>query len=69
MCNLSNKYINVVEDWKGNHPNHMETDDGQMEYVKVVQSSTQNILEEQRKMQSAIKEIGENTQICEVNNK
>ena len=65
MCNLSNKYVNIVEDWKGENPNHMKTYDGQNEYIKVIHSATQNILNEERKLQSAVKEIGEITQICD----
>ena len=63
MCNLSNKYLNIVKDWQGENPDHMQTDNGQMEYVKVIHSATQNILDEERKLQSAVKEIGETTQI------
>lgn len=66
MCNLSNKYVNIVKDWQGKNPNHMKTDDGQMEYVKVIHSATQNILHEERKVQSAVKEIGETVQINDV---
>ena len=55
--NKHNKYVNIVKDWKGENPNHMKTDDGQMEYVKVIHSATQNILNEERKVQSAVKEI------------
>jgi hypothetical protein len=63
MCNLSNKYLNIVKDWQGENPDHMQTDNGQMEFVKVMHSATQNILEEERKVQSAVKEIGETVQI------
>ena len=42
------------------------TDDGQMEYVKVIHSATQNILHEERKVQSTVKEIGETVQINDV---
>ena len=35
----------------------METDSGQIEYVKVVQSATQDILNETKGIQKAIKEI------------
>ena len=34
MCNLSNKYLNIVKDWQGENPDHMQTDNGQMEFVK-----------------------------------
>tara|TARA_Y100000389_G_scaffold161000_1_gene163307 strand:+ start:460 stop:651 length:192 start_codon:yes stop_codon:yes gene_type:complete len=57
---------NIVKDWQGKNPNHMKTYDGQMEYVKVIHSATQNILNEERKVQSAVKEIIKTVQINDI---
>lgn len=57
MTKLSHKYVSVVQDWQDTNKEKMETDSGQVEYVKVVQSATQDILNETRGIQKAVKEI------------
>ena len=57
MTKLSHKYVGVVKDWQHTNQEQMETDSGQIEYVKVVQSATQDILNETRGIQKAVKEI------------
>lgn len=57
MTKLSHKYVGVVQDWQDTNKEKMETDSGQIEYVKVVQSATQDILNETKGIQKAVKEI------------
>lgn len=57
MTKLSHKYVSVVKDWQDTNAEHMDTDNGQVEYVKVVQSATQDILNETKGIQKAVKDI------------
>ena len=57
ITKLSHKYVSVVKDWKEKNPEHMDTENGQVEYVKVVQSATQDILNETKGLQKAVKDI------------
>jgi len=57
ITKLSHKYVSVVKDWQDDNPEHMTTDNGQIEYVKVVQSATQDILHETKGIQKAVKDI------------
>jgi hypothetical protein len=58
MTSISQKHMHLINDWKHENPKHMESDDGQEEFVKVIQSATKDIEHDTRSLQSAVKEIG-----------
>ena len=63
MSSISQKHTHLISDWKQNNPKHMESDDGQIEFVKVIQSATKDIKNDTRRLQSAVKEIGESAHV------
>lgn len=56
--NLSQKHIPLVKDWQKMEGKEVEN---QLEYVQVVKSTSKNILEEERGVQSALREICKET--------
>ena len=59
MSSISQKHVHLINDWKQKNPHHMESEQGQEEFVKVIQSATKDIKDDTRRLQSAVKEIGE----------
>jgi len=59
MSSISQKHMHLINDWKQKNPHHMESEQGQEEFVKVIQSATKDIKDDTRRLQSAVKEIGE----------
>ena len=58
--NLSQKHMPLVNNWH-NKEGGETTEDNNLEYVQVVKSASQNVLEESRGVQSALREICKET--------
>ena len=63
MNSISQKHMHLINDWKENNPNHMDNENGQEEFVKIIQTATKDINNDTRGLQSAVKEIGETVQV------
>ena len=59
MSSISHKHMHLINDWKQKNPHHLDSEHGQEEFVKVIQSTTTDIKDDTRRLQSAVKEIGE----------
>jgi len=60
---VSTKHIKAIKEWEAAHPNYMDSDQGQQEYVRIVQKITQSVTNSKRELQSTIKNIGEEIQL------
>jgi len=60
---VSTKHIKAIKEWEAAHPNYMDTDKGQQEYIKIVQKITQSVVQSKRDMQSTIKNVAEETHV------
>jgi len=60
---VSAKHVKAIKEWEAAHPNYMDTDKGQQEYIKIVQTITQSVVQSKRELQSAIKNVAEETHL------
>ena len=60
---VSAKHVKAIKEWEAAHPNYMDTDKGQQEYIKIVQTITQSVVQSKRELQSTIKNVAEETHL------
>ena len=60
---VSTKHIKAIKEWEAAHPNYLDSDKGQQEYIKIVQKITQSVDQSKRELQSAIKNVAEETHL------
>ena len=60
---VSAKHVQAIKEWEAAHPNYMDTDKGQQEYIQIVQTITQSVVQSKRELQSAIKNVAEETHL------
>lgn len=61
LQNISGKHMKGINEWVEKHPNYMDTEKGQQEYVELVRKITAPIAESKREIQPTIKNICEET--------
>ena len=60
---VSAKHVKAIKEWEAAHPNYMDTDKGQQEYIKIVQTITESVVQNKRELQSTIKNVAEETHL------
>jgi len=60
---VSTKHVKAIKEWEATHPNYMDSDKGQQEYIRIVQKITQSVVQHKRDMQCTIKNVAEKTHL------
>jgi hypothetical protein len=60
---VSTKHVKAIKEWEAAHPNYMDSDKGQQEYIRIVQKITQSVVQHKRDMQCTIKNVAEKTHL------
>jgi hypothetical protein len=60
---VSTKHVKAIKEWEAAHPNYMDSDKGQQEYIRIVQKITQSVVQHKRDMQCTIKNVAEETHL------